>query len=167
MAKAKKTKKVERKTYKIEVDVDTSTWTTREGDDKPYSDRGETSSSHDIRGLKLLDDGRYGYRSAEVLFKPEKGQVYHLLYATYSTGDSFGYDHNHCFEVIGIYKDRKVAEENCKRLYEGKPVKKGEWGSQLIPLKVEGMRETHDYYRPWMGYFESLVDLEVRSLILN
>ncbi len=160
-------KKVKRQTYVIAVDVDSSTYQTREGDDLPYSDRGETSTDHTIEGLRLIEDGKSTWRSAEVLFKPVRGKVYHLLYATYSTGDSFGHDHNQCFEVVGVYKSRAVADLNCKRLTEGKPVVKGQWSSELIPLKVEGLRETHKYYRPWKGYFERLVSLQVKSLILN
>lgn len=137
-----------------------------------FSYRGTTTTSWDIKGLILIDkeDQNYRYLNVEeqvdVLFKPEKGKIYHLLYAIYGTGDTFGHDNGKHFEVIGVYQDRKIAEENQQRLQTGKPEIKDKWGTR-VSLLVEGINKTHDYHRPWTGYFESLNILTVESFILN
>lgn len=164
MTKAKKEKKI----WTIGVEAESTCYNNNDSSDsdEPYSYRGTTSTSWDIQGLRLVDEedkNRYCFHErVQVVFKPEKGKIYHLLFAIYSTGDSFGHDDGRCFEIVGVYKDRKVAELNEKRLREGKPEKKG-----LVRLKVEGLTETHDYYRPWTGYFESLDRLDVESFVLN
>jgi hypothetical protein len=161
MAKAKQK---EPKVWTISVIAESYTEVTREPYEDDSWDRGNTSTSWSVSGLRLLEDGdRGGYReSTQVAFKPEKGKIYHLLYAVYSTGDSFGHDEGHYLEVIGVYKNRKVAEGNEKRLREKKPEKRG-----LVQLKVEGVTKLHGYCIPWDGYFESLDRLEVLSFVLN
>lgn len=157
----------ERQTWYIEVDVDSSREYTREPREDDEWDAGCTQTEHTINGLRLLD-GEGGYRSAEVLIKPVKGETYHLLYAVYSTGDSFGHYAGAGFEGIGVYKDRKVAELNRTRLLEGKPVaSRKSFSFELIRLRVEGTKTTHNYFRPWLGYFESLDKLEIDSFVLG
>ena len=158
-----------KKVWTIGVVADSQCHDNDDGSDsnEQYRYRGTTTTHWDVRGLVLVnkdDNSRYlrHQEATEVAFKPEKGKVYHLLYAIYSTGDSFGHDEGRNLEVIGVYKDRKVAEENEKRLREGKPEKKG-----LVQLKVEGRTELHGYHCAWNGYFESLDRLEVESFLLN
>lgn len=144
----------------IDVEYDSYTNTTREPNDDDSWDRGNTSTSHSVTGLKLVEAG--GYKTAEVLFKPVKGKTYYLLYASYSTGDTFGYDDGKNFEVIGVYRRRDVAERNEKLLREMKKNRRG-----LIPLSVEGSQEKHEYYIPWDGYFERLDYLRIESFELS
>lgn len=107
----------EKKVWKIAVDADSHTVDNNDGENsnEPYSYRGTTTTSWHVNGLRLVEDesNRYwSYReSTEVNFKPAKGKLYHLLYAVYSTGDSFGDDHGRCLEVIGVYRSRNTAEE--------------------------------------------------------
>jgi hypothetical protein len=164
----------EDKTWKIGVRVDSESWDNNDGEDsnERYRYRGTTTTRWDVRGLKLIEsnEDRYGrgiHEIVEVNFEPHKGKLYHLLYAVYSTGDSFGHDEGRCFEVIGLYKSRKVADENLKRLHEGKPSVKGDWGAELVSMKFEGTKKPHNYYRPWGGYFDRLDRLEVESFVLN
>lgn len=138
---------------------------------EPYHYRGTTTTTWEVRGLKLLEDNnqRYSRNIREIVdinWKPEKGKIYHLLYAVYSVGDSFGYDDGRCFEVIGLYQNREVAEDNKKRLQADDD---GSRCSDYTPilLKMEGTEKAHPYSRPWAGYFERLNYLEVLSLILN
>jgi len=147
------------KVWSIEVLADSYCDVTREAD--PEDSWSRESTSWDVTGLRLVGD--HGYHTVEVGFEPKKGKVYHLLFAVYSTGDSFGHDEGRCFEAIGVYKDRKVAEENEKRL---RSVPKEKEKFDAVGLKTEGLG-VHKYNRPWMGYFESLDRLEVLSLILN
>lgn len=162
----KKSKAVESPTvWSIEVLTDSYCDVTREADENDSWSRESTSTHWTVEGLKLAQNDNYG--TVAVAFKPVKGEIYHLLYAVYSTGDSFGHDEGRNFEAIGVYKDRKVAEENEKRLTSA-PKKGANWDDQFkaIVLKTEGLGE-HKYSRPWVGYFESLDRLEVESFVLS
>lgn len=171
MAKRKKEQK--QKVWTIGVLAESHTVDHNDGDQsgEPYSYRGTTSTSWDIRGLKLIEDPNdrsyYVRETTNVGFEPVRGELYHLLYAIYSTGDSFGHDEGRCLEVIGVYKDRDIAKENLHRLELGKPEAKGEFGSMQVLLKMEGTNKQQPYYRPWMGYFERLDRLEVESFELR
>ncbi len=173
MTKQKNVEEKEVKLWTIGVDVDSDCTDNHDGEDsnEPYSYRGTTTTTWHVNGLRLVSEESpkyWGYReTTKVNFEPKKGNLYHLLYAVYSTGDSFGHDEGKCFEVIGVYKSRKVAEENEKRLNEGKPSQKGSWGSTMVLLKLEGTTKQHPYNRPWDGYFERLDRLEVLTLVLN
>lgn len=166
--------KEEKTVWCIGVQAESDCHDNNDGEDsnEPYSYRGTTTTSWRVTGLKLLgtEDHSYGYRVRETVdvgFEPKKGQLYHLLFAVYSTGDSFGHDHGRCFEAIGVYKSRAVAEENEKRLREGKPSKPAKYGGTMVMLKMERTAKQQPYNRPWDGYFESLDYLEVLSLVLN
>lgn len=152
----KTVKKVEKKVWYIHVLHDSYCEVTRECDPDDSWGRDSTSTSHSVTGLRLV--ARDTHDSVSVEFEPEKGKIYHVLYAVWSTGDSFGHDEGLRFEVLGVYKNRKVAEQNEKRLREG---------SGNVRLKMEGREDTHEYYTPWSGYFESLDTLEVLSFVLN
>lgn len=171
MAKAKKVQE-EKKVWCVGVQTNSNCETDREPDPDDSWDRGNTSTTWTVEGIKLLgtEDHSYGYRcnhSVDIDWEPKKGKLYHLLYAVYSTGDSFGHDAGACFETIGLYKSRHIAEENEKRLREGKPSKKAPIYGTHVMLKMEGTVKLHPYSRPWDGYFESLDCLEVVSLNLN
>lgn len=131
-----------------------------------YSYRGETSTSHSVEGIRLIKEGEYGHDCNEMIhigFEPKYDETYHLLYAVYSTGDSFGHDHAKCLEAIGLYQDRKIAEANEKILKEAKKLD----GSKLLKLSEEGTIKPYGYFPPWFGYFESLGYIEVLAVMLK
>lgn len=172
MAKAKKKggrKAVEKKVWTIALDAEASTYDNGDGEDssEPYSYRGTTTTDWTVRGLRLMknDSDYISYRagdSTQVAFEPVVGETYHALYAIYSTGDSFGHDYGYCLELVGVYKDKAVAEENRKRCLQ----ECHSWDEATVKLKVEGVKTLHKYYRPWTGYFDRLDHLELESFTL-
>jgi hypothetical protein len=81
-----------------------------------------------------------------------------VVWATYSTGDSFGRSHGGSSEVFGIFTDIKSATELRDALSDFNTRGKS---SRLEITTSDGQKFTD--YVPWTGYFESLdaVDIDV------
>jgi hypothetical protein len=118
-----------------------------------YSYRGTTSTSHMIKGFVATHDEK-SYRDFPVDFEPQYGVAYYLLYAIYSTGDSFGHDEGAEIEYYGLFKPDEV--EAGKRLMAALKANKKEYS-----IEFEGK----SYHCPWTGYFESLDELELSPVI--
>jgi len=87
----------------------------------------------------------------------EDGDTLWVIVAVYSSGDSFGSTNGGCVDVISINKDVEVAQRNLKAATAAPD---GEFA--VIELD-DGT--THQYYRPWSGYFESLDSLQIYEMI--
>jgi hypothetical protein len=149
------------KVWHIKVDCSSYTTTIREGDSADPYDGDDTSTDHTINGIHLVDDD--GYRVISVNFEPIKGQTYFLLYAIYSTGDSFSRHDGQELELIGIYDDKNVAIENEQIL---RNIDTENYNVTPVELHTEGLG-VHKYVAPWAGYFESLDALEVQGFTLE
>lgn len=74
------------------------------------------------------------------------GKEYILLYAVYSTGDSFGHDQGAEIEFIELFTDAKDAKELEMLLRHSE-------GNSVFFNRMK-------YYIPWNGYFDHLDSLE-------
>ena len=119
----------------------------------PYRDRGTTTTSHQIKGFTVSRDEK-SYRDFPVDFEPQYGLAYYLLYAIYTTGDSFGRDHGAGIEYYGLFKPEEV--EAGKRLMAALKANKKEYSIE---------HEGKTYHCPWTGYFESLDELELSPAV--
>ena len=137
--------------YNVEIVDDEYTEVTRHADPDEQWDADDTDTSHCVRGFKVSDR----YYDLSVGFEPEYGKTYFLLYATYSTGDSFS-NHGGRIEFVDLYEDENVAWENHRRLD-----RHGEGYSAKL-LHESG--EEYMFSVPWVGYFESLENLEVLAV---
>lgn len=127
--------------------------TTRE----PYKDddwdRGDSYTSWDLLGCSIKEEGEYFDVIAP--FEVKSGDSVIVVYAVYSTGDSFGHDEGACKEVIDVFKDMDKAEacvraiESTTKSWDDRTEKKAEW------IREDGSAGKLDYV-PWNGYFESL-----------
>lgn len=147
--------------YPIHV-VDDSHETNLGGSEPDYQwTRDSTSTSHNIRGIKLSKAG-----DLEVSFKPIIGQTYFLLYVLYSTGDSFGHDSGN-IEFIGLYRTDEVAKRNAERIRKSREdyEKKCDVASFSVELET-GAGKLYKTNTPWNGYFESLEDV-VSVTVIN
>lgn len=122
------------------------------------------------------DSYRYDYQVTGVsrsnapdivaFFKIEPNVDYFLVYAVYSTGDSFGTDEG-CVIWIDIRKTRKESEELVKELYEQEKIYikniknnlsiKDEFSIEYT--LADGSKEL--IHAPWRGYFESLEEFKI------
>jgi len=107
-------------------------------------DRGDIHVNWTIPDVFRLTKER-DYYSEPVSFEPQKGETYYMVYAIWSTGDSFGsYSQSDC-ESFGLYQTRKEAEDRVKEL--------------------SAPREENKYRHPWDGYFESLDKIDIKEVI--
>lgn len=136
----------------IEVDADKCVYETRAADPDDSWDRGNTAAHWTINGLRLVESD--GYRVHEVPFDAVAGKRYHLVYAIYSTGDSFGHDDAACLEIIGVFEDEELAHRAAEAARGDGPC-------------INELGEEYEMSRPWQGYFESLDELSVRAFVLE
>ena len=123
------------------------------------SERSLTSWS--IDGLELVPETE-AY-DVMTLAPIKNGEEYYLLYAVYSTGDSFGWDRDDSIEFFGIYTNKELAEENMVTLRDS--------NSHDVMLKREladgSVVEDDKDFIPWIGWGTSLSYLEVMPLYVT
>lgn len=81
------------------------------------------------------------------------GDVCYLVWAQYSTGDTFGRDGGK-YELLEVWPTREKAEER-KKFYE-----------ELTDERSLDVGQAIGYV-PWLGYFESLDYVEVKALVVT
>ena len=144
---------------KLYVIHESYTYQTREPTDDDW-DRGDSCTDHIVRGLRIGEDSNHLN-----LDDVSVGDKVWLVYAIYSTGDSFGYDQNERIEFFTVHRDEQVARYNAKAL--------------------EGFDSDADYNRhdkfflslddgsqfqtvpPWCGYFESLTAVYCECFVVQ
>lgn len=149
--------------YSIEVvDHETSRNLGGSYEDDEWS-RDSYATEHNIVGFKSAPDAANKYYDLTVPYRPEDDEVYYILYAVYTTGDSFGSDPGRGIEFIGFYtKDQlDVAEENMRTI-EKNDASRSEGFS--IKLKTPDGKKTFSQSCGWKGYFESLDYVNIVSV---
>ena len=133
----------------ITLNVSSTTVINDDGENstEPYSYRGTSDTTWNIYNCSLTAK-RDNY-SVDAPDNVKKGDIVHITYAVYSTGDSFGYDNGNCLEVIGCNKNKEIAESNKISAKAG--------------VFVTDDGEEVKFYVPWNGYFESLDYVDVYS----
>ena len=89
-------------------------------------------------------------------YKPDE-KIY-VIYAIYSTGDSFGHDPDANCEVIGATHNSELAYKIKEFIHKDCTNKDTEYNYDLHD--IEGIK-FHTY--PWKGYFESLSYVRVEE----
>lgn len=140
----------------VRIEYDTHYDVTREADPSDRWDRDDTYAWHIIREVRAV--GEKDYYDLVVDFEP-KGTACYLLFVIYDTGDSFGVDQGQ-IEFIGLYRDRKVAEENKSRIE--KLDYKDKYSVQLV---TEDGRK-YKVHAPWIGYFERFQYADIQQVLL-
>jgi hypothetical protein len=153
-----KTKDIE-KIYSIEVIDETYESNLGGQDSDDEWSRDSYSTSHSIQGFKVVPGTKYS--DIPLDYEPAYGELYYLLYAVYSTGDSFGHDPGNSIEFIWLYnKDQvHIAQENLHRIEKSQRAENG----QVSLLGPDGKTE-YKIYAPWHGYFESLDFVEIEAI---
>lgn len=143
---------------KIIVIDDCYEYTTRHGTGDWDND--DTYQHHNINGFAVVEDGYYHFQCAIEDIDWEK--TYYLVYVNYDTGDSFGHYAGRAY-FVDLFESKELAfvlaeaiEENAKD-YEGK----SDW---TLMYKVDDGTERECYTSPWLGYFESLNQVYVKSV---
>lgn len=103
--------------------------------------RDSTEATVSIEDVCFLRD-EDGYQRLGTKQHIVAGDRVYLVYAVYTTGDSFGSDGGNV-ELLSVFKDRAEAEES-----------------------KEHYSKVRDYSVPWNGYFESLDELEIEECVV-
>lgn len=102
-----------------------------------------------------------GYGDLAVRFEPQKNVPYYVLYAVYGMGDSFSEPEPEYLEYVDLFQNKDDALKLRKAMrkhyeeYEVYTYKEGQ--DRLVFSGVE-------YSMPWIGYFDRLFELEVKSV---
>lgn len=118
-------------------------------------DRGDSSTSYTLNSVVICDPSK----SYDLMYDGNLtiGERLYVVYAIYSTGDSFGIDEDGCIDFISVHKDSKIAEANVKLLTTCK---------EGIKIMLDGGYPMR-YYPPWLGYFESLSYVRIFESIIG
>ena len=147
------------KIYGIEVIYRGYTSITSEVDPDDEWSRPSTETQYSIDGFEVHKREADGYE-LQTLYEPQHGVDYYLLYAVYSTGDSFGHDDGGGIEFIGFYTDSEkwIGEENQRRI-DTNSYDSGSYNITLLSPRAKEFK----LYPPWTGYFEHLdyTDLQI------
>jgi hypothetical protein len=130
----------------LHLNVSKFTWETRQADPYVRYDRADTVTQWDVHGISLSDkDGEY---ALPVDFPVQVGDKVYVVYAIYSSGDTFHRDVSSNFEVISFHKNYDIAMKNQEALQElhKNAQMQIEYDSGAVVKR----------YCPWDGYFESL-----------
>lgn len=148
-------------------------------------DRDDTWQEHYIESISQADENQFYDLTVEFDLDPKC--EYYLLYAIYSTGDSFGHDEGR-IEFVGLYENSYAANENMRRIeahYETYRQLNDRWyhsSKQMSKTELKNLEKNFDSYSvtliandgreykvsvPWTGYFESLTDVRVETVLVD
>lgn len=131
---------------------------TRDPDPDDRWDRGNTSTSHYIQGISIVDTEVSDFNLENI----KVGDVVYVIYAIYSTGDSFGNDTCGGFEVIIMNSNSDIATKNYDIIVKNQNNR--DRGTVELTLDNGNIMS---YYPPWNGYFENLEDLRLESYCVS
>lgn len=140
----------------IQVDHSVHYTVTNEADPNDEWSADSTDANHTIRGIRLVND--QNYLDLTVPFVVEPGKDYFLLYATYTTGDSFS-SHGGRLEFIDLFSTYEKGQAAKTEIQK----------SQLSRSKNKDWKQQHGFnytredgskisaeWAVWDGYFEHL-----------
>ncbi len=151
------------KFYSLRIEDEQLRRETSEPDPDDRWDRASTQTDHSIVGFNAAPETEEKYYDLVIPYEPQYNEEYFLLYAVYSTGDSFGHDEGAGIEYIGFYRENQldVAQENQRNIEQHLRSKDDD--SYSLKLKSPEGKE-FDQHAPWVGYFESLDLVEIVSI---
>jgi hypothetical protein len=119
----------------LKFNVEVNTWLTREPDETDQWDNGSSDGQVTVTECRLATFDTYN--ALPVSFSVKRGDIVWLVWAQYSTGDSFG-SYGGQYELCGAFASEADAGKEAARL-----------------------TSVTDYSVPWNGYFESLDFIKV------
>jgi hypothetical protein len=134
------------------LNVDRYTDVTRFADSEEEWDANDTDTHWAIGDYgKFSKEDRY--MSSYIDASLKKGDIVYILYAIYSTGDSFHRDIDGELEIILASLDYDYLDFIKHELVKD--------GNDSIKLCLENGEMT-TFYKPWSGYFESLSEIDIK-----
>ena len=122
--------------------------------------RASTATSWTVHGVRLVEQD--GHQSLPVDFPVQVGDVVHVLYAVYSTGDTFGHDDGYSLEFLSVHKNYEVAQRNLASV-EGRSRANSQY-TMTLEFDSGGKVERHC---PWDGFLESLDYVRLETFVVQ
>jgi hypothetical protein len=142
----------------LHLNTESYTDVTREADPDDEWGADDTNTSWSLRGIMLSDtDGQHALPAD---FPVEIGETVYVVYAIYSTGDSFHHADGEYLEVLSFHKDSARAYRN-KAAAEGPRKDRHD-----MTIEFDSGAKVQRYC-PWDGYFESLDRVDVESFVVQ
>jgi hypothetical protein len=113
---------------------------------------GDNHTTYQVYGLEISEAPEQLSLPGDV--KP--GDILHLVYAVYSTGDSMGTSYNSSIDFISVHRLKHRAEMNADELEK---TADDETTSSIHIILDEGTRIPYRF--PWLNYFDSLSYIEI------
>lgn len=143
---------------KLDVEVGSREVVTRQGDKDDEWDHDDTSTDWWFKSAHLTKN-QEDYSDAIYPGFLEAGDVVHIVWAVWSTGDSFGRSEHGQMEVISVHKDPVVALNNRKSLEDCQ---------NHGPVNIyQDDGSVYQYYVGWNEYFESLSYVQVQTAMVQ
>lgn len=131
---------------------------------------GSWEESYDNSFENVEKVSKNGYPDVLSIFDLQIGEEGFVVWMEYSTGDSFGYSTRGSVEPVGIFKDKKVAQELVDAINSWDPDKAREksWDERNRFYFKTSDGQVFDYgFAPWSGYFENLDEVHINSFTLK
>jgi hypothetical protein len=159
-------KYIQKKLSKFYVKIDRTEreYITRERDHTDEWDADDIAWENTIRGFEVVDKhGGWDF----VLNENPTGKTYYLVYALYSTGDTFHHEeHRLCLvSMFAHMEDAKAVLKAIEKDYNSYD-RYAAW-NQVKPLSVvlpKDGRTENIYTGTWKGYFERLEQVCIESI---
>lgn len=153
--------------YHLKIDRRAYVSVIRAADPNDRWDRDNTSTDHELRGVHLSKDKSY-----DLFYDGDLsvGDTIYIVYAIYSTGDSFGHDDKAEIEFITAHKNKDVAYHNmamtksCNKNNDRKGIRIN-YDSHVMLAFDTG--QTFKFVPPWNNYFEHLDKVDVFETIVK
>lgn len=146
---------------RVVVSAETREWTTRERDSSDSWDQGDTAGevSNVVAWLEGQEVGYYGDSHGKDIPGVQLGDTVYAVVADYESGSTFGRSGGHA-SVLDFFTDREEAKALADAALKPDG-KEDRWGRQVDKFEYSFTHNNQNYHRPWVGYFESLISLEI------
>lgn len=109
----------------------------------------------------VLDKDKADWSNApiDVDFPVKRGDTVYVVVVRYGTGDSFSHTtgNHHIWGVFQTGEQAIAAEDEINREYKAYKGDKNQYNNEKKDWE----------YRPWMGYFEHLEDIEITPMLVR
>lgn len=121
--------------------------------------RDSTETTNRVLSAHLKKD--QSYHSMPMDFKVDKGDDVFIVWAEYTTGDSFGRDGGNVELVLAFesYDKAEMCEKKIKEHYNN-------GDSYTLDLKSSSGKDI-SFFVPWKGYFESLDCVNIDKIMVQ
>lgn len=139
----------------------------RDPEDRWSADSYSHSNYMNRHAAIVADEDRntYRWRSGDMIVvgaEVKPGDTVYVLWAEYSTGDTF-HSESGCYEVIAGFVSEELAEKNAQQARLRRLDQNYSGWNMDIELDDGTM---FGYFIPWLGYFERLEQVHVDSVIV-